>query len=308
MSGPIRDTDRMAQEYSDRARHDLSEGVPSDAFDRLDALSRPLAERVLQRAIELHHDELHGPDRVTREQLDQIAGELGIEAHFVEMALADELETTRDRPARSVRERVLAPDRISGGRVLDSDRASTEKAIIEWLRKAEGFRPRARTGSGYVWERDDHWATKLRIGISSQPGSLRGVKTVTHRHTDLGDGRQLVELDADAKVASTVGTGLMAGFGALSVAGGAVTAAIVPGGNDLAQFLAAMVPTATVGIAAGMITAKTWASGIRRGIDRALDGISAPELWRGRKGKGRRKRGFAEVLDDLGDAIEDIFD
>lgn len=298
----------MAQEHQDRRRSDPAERVTSETFDRLDALSRPLAERVLRRAIELHHDQIHGPDRISREQLDQIATELGIEPEYVQMALIDELEAHTDAPSRSLRERILAPDRISAGRIMESDRAETEKAIIRWLRGVEGFRPRARTGSGYVWERDDHWSTKLRIGLQSQPGRLRGLKTVTHRHTDLGDGRQLVELDADARIVSNTGAGLIAGFGALSIAGGVAAAAGVAGGNDVAQFLAAMVPTASVGLAAGLITAKSWAASIRGGINRALDGISSPELYERLDKRGRRKSGFARILDDIGEAIEDIFD
>ena len=100
----------------------------------------------------------------------------------------------------------------------------------------------------------------------------------------------------------------MAGFGAVSVLGGVAAAAGVAGGNDVTQFLAAMVPTATVGVAAGLITAKVWASNIRQGIIRALDGISSPELYRQRGRPGRRKTGVAKILDDIGDAIEDIFD
>jgi hypothetical protein len=223
------------------------------------------------------------------------------------MALVDELEAHRGQQTHSLRERILAPDRITAGRIVESDQATTEKSIIQWLRGAEGFRPRAKTGSGYVWERDDHWSTKLRMGIQSQPGSLRGLKTVTHRHTDLGDRRQLVELDADAKIVSTTGAGIMAGFGAMSIVGGVAAAMGFAGGNDVAQFLSAMIPTATVGIGAGLITAKAWASSIRNGINRALDGISSPELYQDRR-KGRRKTGIAKVLDDIGDAIEDIFD
>lgn len=298
----------MAQESHNRRRGEPIDRVTPETFDRLDALSRPLAERVLQRAIALHHDEVHGPDRLSRDQLDQIARELGIDPAFVQMALADELTAHRDQPARSIRERILAPDRITAGRVVESDQAEIEKAIIQWLRGAEGFRPRAKTGSGYVWERDDRWTTKLRVGLSSQAGSLRTLRTVTHRHTDLGDGRQLVELDADARIVSNTGGGLVAGFGALSILAGISVAVGVPEGNDVVQFLSAMVPTATVGITAGLITAKAWAANIRKGINRALDGISSPELYNQPVRGGRRRAGIAKILDDIGDAIEDVFD
>lgn len=298
----------MTQRQDGTPRREPVERITPETFDRLDALSRPLAERVLQRAIELHHDDVHGPDRITRGQLDQIARELGIEPEYVQRALVSELETSQDSDPKSVRERVLAPERISGGRIVEADRQTVERSIIEWLRGQEGFKPRARTGSGYTWERDDHWATKMRMALGGNRASLRGLKSVTHRHTDLGDGRHLVELDADAKIISNTGAGLIAGFGAASVLGGVAAAAGVPGGNDLAQFLTAMVPTALTGLAAGLITAKAWAHSVRNAIDRALDGISSPELYhRSRAGTQTKRTGIARVLDDIGDAIDDLF-
>ena len=48
--------------YSERDGEPIARASDSDSIgDRLDALSRPLAERVLKRAIELHHDDVHGP-------------------------------------------------------------------------------------------------------------------------------------------------------------------------------------------------------------------------------------------------------
>lgn len=275
-------------------------------FDRLDALSRPLAERVLQRAIEFHSEDQFGPDRLTRSQLDQIASELGIHPKYITAALASELETAHDVPSRSLRERMFAPDRITGGQIILGDRATVEKAIINWLRAAEGFRPRSKTGTGYRWERDDHWATKLRLSLGDKQGtgSLRGIKTVTHRHTETGDGRHLVELDADTRVVSWTAAGIAGVTAFAGVIGGAVAAAAGSGSN-LADFVAVALPTAGVGITAALITAKTWASAIRGGIDRALDGIASPELFRKRK---QRKTGLAKVLDDIGDKLDDIFD
>ncbi len=275
-------------------------------MDRLDALSRPLAERVLQRAIELHSQDQLGPEKLTRTQLDQIASELGIDPKYISAALVSELETTADVPGRSLRERVFAPDRITGGQVIHGDRETVEKAIIDWLRAAEGFRPRAKTGTGYTWERDDHWATKMRLSLGDKQGtgSLRGLRTITHRHTDTGDGRHLVELDADTRVVSWTAAGIAGGTTVLGVIGGTV-AALSGSGSDIADFLMVSLPTATVGISAGLITAKAWASSIRKGLDRALDGIASPELFRRRK---NRKSGIAKVLDDIGDKLDDIFD
>jgi hypothetical protein len=188
------------------------------------------------------------------------------------------------------------------------DRADLERSIVEWLRTEEGFRPRARTGAGYRWERDDGMAARFRTSISSSRGSLRSVRNLTHRQTDLGHGRHLVEIDTDSKIVSTASVGVAAGSVMLSLIGGVISAFGFPGGNDVLQFTAVAAPVAAMGIGAGVITAKAWAAQIRNGVERALDGISAPELRQPRRRRKQRKSGVARVLDNIGDAIEDAFD
>jgi len=62
----------------------------------------------LKRAIELHHEDTNGPDTLSKRQLDEIAAELGIEAHYIESALIAELETSMDSPTADLTERILA--------------------------------------------------------------------------------------------------------------------------------------------------------------------------------------------------------
>jgi len=172
-----------------------------------------------------------------------------------------------------------------------------ERWIITWLRGHEGFAPRSKTGSGYRWERDDHWATKVRIALSpSGGGGLQGMRTVTHRRTDIGDAHQLVELDIDAALISTVAKGIAGGAIGLGTVGG-IAAAL--GTGDAATFLAAFLPTVAVGLSAAIITAKSWAGTLRRGLDRALDAITSPELHAIRRRTG--------VLGDISKAIETLF-
>src|SRR5690606_10185059 len=106
-----------------------------------------------------------------------------------------------------------------------------------------------------------------------------------------------------------VAWGVGGGLAALGVAVGAVTAAVVPGGNDLVQFALAAVPGMMAGAATVVATARGWASSVRRGMRRALDGISHPELNRRNRRKSRRQKGvFQRLVDDVVDVIEDVLD
>lgn len=282
----------------------------TETFDRLDAVSRPLAERVLRRAIELHDTAAHGPDRITRTTLEEIASELGVAPEYVRRALAEELEIDR-HPPRSLRERILAPDRVTGGRVVRLGPQDTRASIVTWMGGQEGLRPRARVADGVRWEKDRHWSAQLRIGIgrSAGTGALRNIPSVVHRQTEISDEEQLVELDADTKIISQVAAGVGGGLAGAGLVGGVVTAVTVAGGSDIAQFLAPAAPAVFVGATTALIIAKSWMTAIRTGIERALDGISNPSLHvdvgRRRRGAGRRS-GLSGVLQDIADTLDDL--
>lgn len=295
--------------YSESDGEPIARATESESIgDRLDAVSRPLAERVLKRAIELHHDDVHGPDRIARTTLDEIASELGVAPEYVRRALADELETTR-HPPRSIRERMLAPVRVTGGRIVTLDAAETRASIVAWMGGQEGLRPRARVGDGVRWERDRHWTTKLRIGIgrSDATGALRTIPTVTHRQTEISGSEQLVELDADTRIISQVAAGIGGGLTGAGLLGGIATAAAMSGGSDLLQFLIPFAPAAAVGVGTAVIVAKSWLAAVRKGIARALDGIANPTIHEARRRRpSDRRSGFSRVLQDIADALDDL--
>ncbi len=256
-------------------------GEPEDAgrvADRLDALSMPLAERVIRRAIEL--DDRFAVERMSRETLDRIAAELGIPAAAVQRALVEELAADTPRPL-SVRERLLAPDQVSARVIVEGEPRQVALAVDRWMTRHEGMRPRARDRFGTKYEKDPNLFTALRMGLKmgKGTGSLRNLGSVTVRQTDVGGDAQLVELEADTSIVSKVAAGVGSGLGVLGILAG-IFAAAQPGDPDVVQFLLPALPALIVGAVAAVSIAKGWIHSIRTGVERAIDGIRSPSLWR----------------------------
>lgn len=238
----------------------------------------PLAERVIRRAIEL--DDRFAVERMSRETLNRIASELGIPTAAVQRALIEELAADTPRP-RSLRERLLAPDEVSARVIVEGQPREVALAVDRWMTRHEGMRPRARDRFGTKYEKDPNLLTALRMGLKmgKGTGSLRNLGSVTVRQTDVGGDAQLVELEATTAVVSKVAEGVGVGLGVIGLLVG-VFSALQPGGSDVLQFLSPALPSVVVGVAAAVGIARGWIRSVRNGMERAVDGIRSPGLWR----------------------------
>jgi hypothetical protein len=283
-------------------------GAPDAGADetgrRLDALSRPLAERVIARAIELQHEVDHGPDRISRATLERIADELGLDRAVLSRALLEELDIALDGPLGR-RQRWLAPDRLTGGRVVAGSPEQVAAGVQAWMTRQEGLRPRSRRRAGIRWEKSSDWRTNVRrtLKVARGTGALRNLPSVEHRQTSVGSAEQLVEIDADTSVISRAALGVGAGLGALGVGVGVAVAAGIDGGPDLVQFLAGWLPLVAAGAASAVALARRWLGWVRRGMERALDGIANPEFATRRRDPGAK--GWKKVLED---AVDEFLD
>lgn len=300
-----------------------SEGVPGrgpqhswrasheELARRLDALSREDAERVLERAIRIQAQR-HAKDTFSASQIRHIARELGLDDSVVDRAIREEIAA----PPVSNREGGwLGPKRLIERTIVSGDHADVSDRIMSWLETEEGLRPVARTPDGIRWEPDRHWMTSTRLALGTDgTKALRGMHQVIHRQSELGPNEQLVELEVETGRIRNTAVGVGAGVAALGVATGVTVAAAVPGGNDLLQFLTAAVHGLVVAGTTMFTIARTWATSIRKGMLRALDGISHPELYRrARKRRMRRQwrqgqSGWKRLVDEVVDSIEDLFD
>lgn len=251
--------------------------MDQQAEQRLAALSPEAVEQVIRRALQLQDaDRQQAVTRLSPQDLEAIAGELGVPDRYVRRALEEVLAAGPPRPQRGV-ERLLAPRRLGGGRVVDAAPDVAAAAVASWLRRDEGLVLRGRSGSGERWEPDRHLLTAIRQGLrlGRGTGTLRGLPGgVTARVVEVRPGRQLVAVEADTSVVTRAGVAVAAGGTALGGVVGAVVASGMPGGNDLLQALAGFAPVAGVGLVAARVTARTWLRRVRHGLERALDGIA----------------------------------
>lgn len=162
------------------SRREREERAGEELASRLDALSRPLAERVLGRAIELDAEARAAAEAAAEtidyETLKDVALEVGITEDALKRALLEELDTDKDHNARPL-ERLTVPDAIRGGLLVPGG----AEEVAERLRSHLDAQ---RQSSGSSRARRSIWAAAPRPSIST--------RTVPQGSGD----RQLVEIDA----------------------------------------------------------------------------------------------------------------
>lgn len=300
------------QEQDRRSGPPERPGLDDHLVRRLDALSRDEAERVLERAIRIQSQK-HASDRFTQEQVRRIAAELGVDGSIVDRALREEVTT-----AAPLRDSWLVADALVDKKVVTGSETAVESRVMAWMEREEGLSPVAPITGGLRWQPDRHWTTVTRLAMGSDATkALRGMAEVVHRQTSLGPEEQLVELEVETGRIRATAWGVGGGVTAVGVAAGAVIAGI-GGGNDLLEFATGAAPGLLLGVGSLILIARAWAASIRSGMARALDGIAHAELYR-RSSRRRQRREaradtrrprstFSRLVDDVTDALDDLFD
>ena len=177
----------MTQESLSRPQREAR--AEDQLAERLDALSRPLAERVLGRAIELDHvaakEAEAAADSIDYDTLKEIALEVGISESALRRALLEELDTDKDHDARGV-ERATVPDSVRGGLIVEGTADEIGRRLREHLEKVEGLQAFGSEPAENIWTR------KAR----SSPRTFAARTTAQSRSE-----QQLVELDVDTRPA-----------------------------------------------------------------------------------------------------------
>jgi hypothetical protein len=171
----------MTQEFL--TRREREERAGEELADQLDSLSKPLAERVLGRAIELDGEAKAAAeaaaDTIDYDMLRDVALEVGISEDSLKRALLEELDTDKDHDARPL-ERATVPDTVRGGVIVSGLADEVAQRLGDYLRRVEGLEERRRSGMTAEWEPRERRRT--------WPAQTW---TVTQNRND----RQLVEID-----------------------------------------------------------------------------------------------------------------
>ncbi len=171
----------MTQEFLTRQQRE--QRAADEVAEQLDALSRPMAERVLGRAIELDSDARAAAeaaaDTIDYDMLRDVALEVGISEEALKKALLEELDTEKDHDARPV-ERATVPDVVRGGMIVSGFAEEVAQRLRDYLERVEGLEQRRQSGPMSEWA-----PPRLQDARPAQTW------TVTQHRKD----RQLVEID-----------------------------------------------------------------------------------------------------------------
>lgn len=171
----------MTQEF--RTRQQREQKAADELAEQLDALSRPMAERVLGRAIELDSEARAqaeaAADTIDYDMLRDVALEVGISEESLKKALLEDLNTDKDHDARPV-ERATVPDTVRGGVIVSGLAEEVAARLADHLERVEGLRQQR---SGRI---STEWAP---------PHTRREWPAQTWTVTQSRNDRQLVEID-----------------------------------------------------------------------------------------------------------------
>ena len=142
----------MTQERLSRRQREERAG--DELAERLDRLSRPLAERVLGRAIELdavaEAEAEAAANTMDYETLKSVALEVGITEDALKRALLEELDTDLDHNVGVVG-RLTIPDAVRGGLIVSGETTEVLARLQEHLATRTGSGDELSQGRRSIW-------------------------------------------------------------------------------------------------------------------------------------------------------------
>lgn len=283
----------MEQQYQRRKQAN----EPEPVSDRLHHLTSDSADRILRRAVELHHDSEYDDVPLDRAKLEAIANELGIGVEFVEQALVEELSRPETDMPSSLADRLFHPEQLTDRSIANGAGHEVGRDIATWMTKHEGLKPMRSVAGGTVWEHDPSPLSSIRSGlkISQGTGVLKSTGPITSRVERVDDDRHVVTVTADVSVSRKVAAaGAAVGTIAGSIIGGTFLATV---GVLEGALIAAAIAGTSFGIA--VASTKAWAHQVRKGLRHALWGITerTPDVHGETTGIAKFFRFVEDVID-----------
>lgn len=243
----------------------------SQLANKLERLSGPLAEKVLQSAIELHQQDSYDDNSVAWEEVERIGLELGIGPEIMRRALRDALEAEHVDPPTTFFDKLFGTSEISGGVVAVGDSDVVRARLKEWMADLESMAATRREGSTTTWE--------ARSDATYNGKALHHHGPVVTRQTEVSDGDQLIEMTVDPsrvkkEAAAIVGVSAAAGalMGALLAGVGTAPPDFLPG---FLEFFLPFLGFGGGGLALAVVNTRQTVKAIRQSVKRALAGVAS---------------------------------
>lgn len=277
-------------------------------------LDRGALERVLARAAELQaHNAEVGEGGLSEAQLLEIGREVGISAHHLKQALAEERGRLALLPDEGFEGRIAGPARAVASRTVPGTQEQVMAELLTWMEREECLQVKRRFPDRSTWEARRDFVGSIRRGlnIGGRGYALAPAAEVGATVLPVDDSRVLVQLDADfgpSRRARVVGGGATAVGGTLAGASPLVLgAALIP--DPSLAFFALSGGIAVVGALGGMLgglgIARTHRSVISKAqlaLEQILDGLERPEAGSRRSRPGvldAAERLFRETVSDI---------
>ncbi|MFN2567269.1 MAG: hypothetical protein ABR499_19915 [Gemmatimonadaceae bacterium] len=210
------------------------------------SLDRAALERVLARAAELQGESGEPAEALSEQQILELGTEVGLSAHHLRQALAEE-RTRVGAPATGsgVLSRLVGPAVVSSTRTVRGSAQGVLAQLDDWMQREECLRVKRHFPDRIVWEARQGLFDTLRRGLNvgGRGYVLSRAHEVSATVVPVDGERALVRLDADLGSHRSA----VAGQGATLIGFGAVS-------SGVAVVLGVLVPVAVVpAVAAGVI-------------------------------------------------------
>lgn len=161
--------------YESINRRQRQERAAEELMDSLDAVSAPMAERILGRAIAADSERrAQAESTFDYDELVSIANEVGVSEEALRQALLEEFDTDLDRNP-SLTERLTLPDEVRGGVIVDRDSAELEEAMKRVEERIQRRMNRRIDSVVEAVRQKDGRRTLVEVRSSTKPNRRRAV-------------------------------------------------------------------------------------------------------------------------------------
>jgi hypothetical protein len=252
-------------------------------------IDRAALDRIIQRATELQTGEREIGDNLTPAEVLELGRDVGIPAKYLQQAMLEhKMGSEPETVDRSFLARIVGPAEVQVRRVVQGDRDSAIRSLIDWMSRNE-LLVLQRQQTGWVsWEPLRGMQAAIRRGTAALDTSkpkfmLSRADLVTATATELEPGYCNVTLTATIR---TQRSGVIGG----AVAGTSVGAAGAVIASVLSPFWIVMLPPLLLGGALGWYVLRRFRpimARVQLGLERALDFLERGGIKPGHELPGR---------------------